>query len=84
MADKASILRMDMLEQSGIDGCLVFRMLAFEPFQNISIKPQSYMLFNGAIEFAPHSARPVEDFRNVGKIESVTLAMMRSNKFSML
>jgi hypothetical protein len=58
----------DILAQSGIDGRLVLGMPAFKPFQNIGVKPQGHMPFDGTIEFAPYCACPVEDFRDVGKI----------------
>ena len=54
-----SILRVDVLAQGGIDRCLVFGMLAFEPFQNVGVKPQGHMLFDGTIEFASYSALSV-------------------------
>jgi len=74
--EQTSGLRMDILTQGGIDRRLVFGMPAFEPFQNISVKPQGHMPFDGTIKFAPHSVCPVEDLRDVGKIYVLVLSLL--------
>jgi hypothetical protein len=51
-------------------------MLAFEPFQHVSVKPKGHMPFDGTIELAPYNTCPVKEFRGVGKIYVLVLFLL--------
>ena len=58
-------LHVNILAQSAIYGRLVFGMPAFEPFQDIGVKPQAYRLLHWPEELATGKTGKIPDFRNV-------------------
>jgi len=49
----------------------VLRRLSAEIVNDIRIDPKGQPLLDGAVEFAPHSSRPVQDFRDVVGVDLV-------------